>query len=677
MAQLFTTGRRLGERWVATPRWGTASRVRVLGAPILLAVSLTGCGGSKDENSPLIELSSRDVHLEAVFGGAATTQQLKVKAVGLRIELHGKEQAPWLGLEQEPDGLDFGAILFDFWPNDTTLPAAHNAIDLRIDAFRQIDPAFEQKVGSSTVHLTYDIRNQIAYQAQLRSFHAVQGGAGPSPQGARVIGERRAWKLSPSESWLTVSPEAGSGLTDIELGVDMTKLPRSFGAHTATLSAKGSGSRELATLDVTLLLDPPSFSLPRQSIALTSDAGAEVAPEVVPVLDTGSGGMPFLVETSASWLTVDGDTQTGGNLRITSAAGMKPGIHGATITLRADEAQLPAGFPVPPPAILNVSLYVSDAPLAADATFQLPPTARQPLADPLRPYVYVVVDDSTIEAYHIETGERLASAAFSSRLGNAVISAQTDQLFIVEPGLGRIHALGLPALTEATAFDVSGTEPQLALTRCSGRNQLWSLTRELEAWDLATGAAVTPVDLPLLNNPDSQAASVFQSATGAMLFFSKSPTSDPQFEAFDVACSSSVSERVQLYWRAALPVDQARMLGRRPQISADGRTICFQTCFDAQTLTLLPELPAAATEALMNRSFSQLAFGNKAGIFVADTDGNVQRFDSAWQQEGNIQAMPSTTPGGAAPQYQIFLTGDERRLVSLNDRAVLNVSDAH
>jgi hypothetical protein len=646
---------------------------------ILLGVVLASCGTSDDENSSLIEVSTRDLHLEAVFGGSATTAQLRVTMNGLGVELVGREKAPWLQYDLKPDQFDF--ITYEFWPTATTLPGAHHAVDLRLDIYRHFDAVFKRLVGSSTVHLTYDIRNQIAYQGQeqLRTFHAVRDGAAPSMQRVRLVGERNDWKLSPSEPWLTVSPSNGTGLADLEIGIDMTQLPNSPGSYSATLTAKGSGSSETATLPIALLLDSPNFSLPRQSIALISDAGAKVEPEVVPVLDTASGGMPFLVEASESWVSVGGDTRTGGTLRIGASAGMKPGIHRATITLVADEAQLPANFQVPPAALLNVSLYVSEAPLVANAEFQLPLYAHHPVADPLRPYVYVIVDDRTLEAYDIETGERVASTVFSSPLGNAVISGQADQLYVAETGKRKVHALALPMLRESHAFDVAGTgAPELALTHCAGRNQLWSLSEELEAWDLETLAVVTPIEVPRLYPPsDGSPPHVFQSPTGDALLFSKAPLSDPEFEAFDVACGAAADEPVRLHWRAALPIALARTVARPPQISADGRTVCFQTCFDARTMTPLTELSTVAADALQYQFFSQLLFGSKGGIFVADNDGKVLRFDSAWQPTGSIQAMPPASNTSLPLKYELFLSSDERRLGSLNEHAVLNVWNAH
>lgn len=645
------------------------------GVSILLAVGLTSCSVSDDDSSPL-ELSTRDLHLEAVFGGEATTQRLKVKAVGLRVELHGNEQAPWLGLSEQPDGQDYPAILYDFWPIDTTLPGAHQAVDLRFDVFRQVDPAFERKVGSSTVHLTYDITNQIAYQEKLQPFHAVLGGASTPTQTARVIGERAGWSLSPSEPWLKVSPASGTGLADVAVGIDVEQLPTAPGEYQATLTAKGAGSTETAPLDVNVVIDAPSFSLPRQTIALTSDAGAEVEPVPVPVLDTASAGIPFSVEAGADWLTVGGDTTTGGNITIGAIGGMKPGLHSARITVRADAAHLPASVPVPVPVMLNVSLYVSAEPLVANSSLQLPHTARQPIPDPRRPYVYVIVDDRTLEGYDIETGERVASAAFSSRLGNAVISAEQDQLFVVEKGIGKVHELELPQLGEVDTFVVGSLETQLAVTRCAGRNQLWTFGDQLVAWELDVGYRLTPEGIPILN-PTGVPPAILQSATGDKLFFSKSPDPDPEFMAFDVDCSNVSGSPVRMRWRATLSTELARSLQRGPQVTADGQTVCFQMCVDAKTLSPKLDLSQAGADALANRSFAQLLFGNRGGIFVADTDGHVLRFDSSWQPDGSIQAMPATSPGILPPQFELFLTGDERRLVSLDDRGVLNVWNAH
>jgi len=135
---------------------------------ILLGVTLTSCGASDDENSSLIELSTRDLHLDAVFGGSATYAQLRVTHNGLGVELLGLEQAPWLGYDLKPDQFDF--TTYEFWPTDTTLPGAHHALDLRLDIYREV--AFKWKVGSSRLaadgqHPGYAPRRQYVSPAEV------------------------------------------------------------------------------------------------------------------------------------------------------------------------------------------------------------------------------------------------------------------------------------------------------------------------------------------------------------------------------------------------------------------------------------------------------------------------------------------------------------------------------
>ena len=639
----------------------------------LLAGGLTSCGTPND-GPTLVELSTDEIHLEAIFGGASASQRLKAKAPGLGLELHGTEQAPWLGLGEAPDGLDFGGVVYDFWATDTTLPKSHYALDLRFDVYRQIDPAFERLVGSRHFRLTYDIRNAIGFQEELHAFRAVQAGAPQQPQITHVIGERGQWSLSASEPWLTASPASGTGVAEVAIGIDVANLPAASGSYSATLTAKGPGSREAATLAVSLLFAPPRFLLPQPSVTLTSDSGSTAQPQRVPVLDTGLVGIPFVVRASETWLTVGGDTTTGGTLSIGAAAGVAPGLHQATITLRTDETRLSGAFEAPPPATLNVALYVSEKPLASNVTTQLPPTARQLIADPLRPYVYVIVDDHSLEAYDIESGARVSSRAFSSRLGNAAISPDGEELYIAEPGLRKIHALVLPELTESNAFDVGTFEPELALLRCAGRNLLWTFSDQLEVLDLDAGTVVTPLEVPTLNS-SGYPPRMIGASDGGTLFVAEGG-SPPKFRAFDIACPTT-AEPVGMWQRASAPI-RLDFFSWPPQISADGHTICLsQTCLDTQALRPLSGLPPAATDALSNRQFSQLIFGSKGGIFVADSDGNVLQYDANWQPKGDLQVMPPTTLGIAPPQYQLGLTGDEHRILSLNDRGVLNVWATH
>lgn len=472
---------------------------------------------------------------------------------------------------------------------------------------------------------------------------------------------------------MTMSPAAGSGVEDVAVGIATAHLPHAPGLYSATLTATGAGSRESATLAVTLVVEAPRFLLPQQSVALTSEAGSAAQLQVAPVLDTASAGIPFTVEASESWVSVEGNTTTGGNLSIGAAARLSPGPHRAAITIRTDDARFAHSFEAPPPVTLNVVVYVSEQPLASTVTAQLPPTARQLIGDPVRPYVYVIVEDRSLEAYDVETGERVASRSFSSRLGSAVIAPDGDKLYIAESGSRQIHALTVPDLGESRAFAVGAAEPTLALLHCAGRSQLWSFTDELQVFDVDSGTELTLANVPTLNA--SGAPRLVGSPSGDTLFVLE-PGVTP-LRAFDIHCSSIAPEPLRMRWRATAP-PTVELLLWQPQISADGSTVCVRhTCLDAGTLEPLTALPPAATEALSNREFSQLVFGTKGGIFVGDTGGKVMRFDSQWQHRGEVQVMRPTTPGIAPPQYQLALTGDERRLLSFDDRAALSVRDAH
>lgn len=137
---------------------------------IVLALlgGLPGCGSSNEES--LLELSPKEIHLEAVFGGESSKSRLKVSGTGLIFELSGTEQVSWLGISQTTDGTDLGVRFYDFWASDSKLPEAHHRLRLHFDVFRQVDPAFKRLVGSSSLQLTYDIRNAIGFQQELHPF---------------------------------------------------------------------------------------------------------------------------------------------------------------------------------------------------------------------------------------------------------------------------------------------------------------------------------------------------------------------------------------------------------------------------------------------------------------------------------------------------------------------------
>jgi hypothetical protein len=647
--------------------------IRGLGSAwlVLFGLGLTGCGSSSASDS-LVELSTKEVHLEAVFGqGGSEKQRLRAKTTGLRAELHGVENAPWLGLDIAVDGTDLGAVSYDFWATDSSLPKSHYDLDMRFDVWQQVDAVFERLVGSTSFRLTYDIRNAIAFQQGLYPFQAVQGGKSPQRQVTRLIGERGEWSVQASAPWLIVSPASGNGVQDITIGIDPTLLPADAGAQAATVTAVGSGSAKPAELAVSLSVESPRFLLPRQYIALTSDAGAATLPEAVAVLDTASSLIPFTVHPSESWLKVDGDTTTGGHLTIAAAAGQSPGLHPATIEIRADEAQL-AGALAPPPAALNVMLYVSQDSLAPSATVQLPVTARQPIADPIRPYLYVIVDEHSLEAFDIETGTRVAATDFSSPLGDAVISLDGAMLYIVEPDRRQIHALALPELRETSALDVPGFfKPRLAWLPCAGRKLLWTFADELQVLDLDSGTSVTPPQMPILNEFGSP-PDLFASPSGETMIAMETGVSPPSVYVCDIQCTPAAGEPIGMRLR---PTGLSTSNLSRPVVfNADGSVVCFRgTCLDAQTMQPISNLSAAASAALTNHELSQLVFGQRNGLFVGDTDGKVVRFDSDWQRTVELQVMPPTTPGVLPPQYQLALTGDERRVMALNDRAVLNV----
>lgn len=621
------------------------------------------------EEASRIDLSSEEIHLSAVFGGHSTRARLTFcRNSDLFCELVGVESVPWLGLDLTPQTLEY-----EFYVKDTLLPEARNVAHLRIDAYEEVLPTLGRFVESRDLRVIYDIRNEITFQGDVPPFHAAQSGVAPRSETVRIVGERGAWSVVPSDAWLTVAEPAGRGISEVTVGVEPSALPRGPGTFTALLQATGAKGGS-TSLPVTVIVNAPRFVLPLGNVSLASDDSSGVQqPSLVPVLDSGGIGIPFVAEPQEPWLVVEGGATTGGTLSVAAnPQGLGPGLHEGTIVLRADATQGPWSFDTPEPASISVALYVSEKPLSPKIAAQLPISANSLVADPYRPYAYVVVDEKAVEAYDIESGLRVARATLPSPVVRSVIALDGSKMFSLERDAGVVHALDLPMLRPSRTFAVDGAYTELAWLSCGGRSALWTYGRDLTLFDVETGEPLTVtgnVSAPVTSLPPRMTPS----RKGDRVVFLGLPT----FEMFEIGCSTDPLEPVRLRLRfRAMGPETSFVKGGPVRISPDSRRVCIaEVCVDPETGAPLANLPTALAEALASPEFSQLVFGPTGSLYIGDANGKVRQFDPSWQSNGEVQLVPTRPPGSSLPRYTLEVTGDERRLLALDEYAVLHVSN--
>lgn len=335
--------------------------MRLTWTAIVLALSLTACGGGSGEISPApvstaIALKFYPAMVSTSFE-AGTSATINVTASAIApADFSGAPDVYGQLLD------DSGVIL----PTAKVIPTS----SLQYSLIMQTSPslAVGKYNGKFTVKLCRDAGcsaqfpgspMQLPYEFQVVAPKTLLGvtsvaplvasanvGAGVPAQGTLNIKAGSAWTAISDASWIKLSTASGSGDSAITLSYDTASLVA--GNYIATLTVNGADGQR-ATLPVTLQMLPNAFVVDSTGLTFSAINGAPIASQTVKLtLDTGVV-YNWSANSDAAWLTADpatGSTPAQTTLLVNPAKGpLASGAHNASITL-SSVAATPRKIPV-------------------------------------------------------------------------------------------------------------------------------------------------------------------------------------------------------------------------------------------------------------------------------------------------------------------------------------------
>lgn len=184
------------------------------------------------------------------------------------------------------------------------------------------------------------------------TFTAQKNGANPAPQTINLSKSgpnMKTWTMSPSVSWLTISPTSGTISTETDLivvGANVAGLGQ--GPHPASITfsmVSTSGSVTKITIPVSLSLTAstlaPAIGFNTTSLGFAGTVGGtNPSAQTIGISNAGGGTLTWSAGDNATWLTLSplSGTNAGAVTATVNLAGLLSGSYTATVTVTATGA---------------------------------------------------------------------------------------------------------------------------------------------------------------------------------------------------------------------------------------------------------------------------------------------------------------------------------------------------
>ena len=233
-------------------------------------------------------------------------------------------------------------------------------------------------------------------------FQVVHGATDATTKRISLTGKNVSWDSKSDQSWASITPVKGTSPSLLDLTVDPTGLPT--GTHTANITIFDTNFNQKRTLQIKVMVEPRRLEVAETGVSLSDFPSKSILRREIDVTDNLGKPLEWSASSNAAWLTVSATGQTGGVVTLQAdPTGLTPNaLYLAEVELTAvsdDEANVEH---------VNVSLWVGDT--DPDARTEIAVAARNIVADPMRPYVYVNKSDyensdTDVEIFNAYTGE--------------------------------------------------------------------------------------------------------------------------------------------------------------------------------------------------------------------------------------------------------------------------------
>ncbi len=209
------------------------------------------------------------------------------------------------------------------------------------------------------------------------SFTAQQGSGNPATQTVTISnkgGGSLSWSVSHDATWLSHTPNTGTGTGTVTIGVSTGTLTAGTYSGQVTLWPTG-GSSVTVPVSFTVTAPPPqpTISFSPSSLGFTGTVGSSnPASKTIVVTNSGTGTLTWNATDNANWLTV---SQSGSSLiAAVNTTGLAAGSYNGTITITASGA---TNTPRTVPVTLTLT---APLPTTGSATLSWQPNTEPDLA---------------------------------------------------------------------------------------------------------------------------------------------------------------------------------------------------------------------------------------------------------------------------------------------------------
>ena len=290
---------------------------------------------------PAISLSAGQVSFSYTLGGSAPASQTVniTNSGGGTLTWSASSGSSWLTVSPN-SGVGSGTLTLAINPAGLTAQTYTGAITVTASGATNSPQTI-------SVALTVNAAPQpsLSLSASQASFSFTLGGGTPASQTVNITNAGAgtlAWTAASGSSWLTVSPNSGTGSGTLTLGINPAGLTAQTynGAITVTASGATNSPR---TISVTLTVNaaPPSISLSTSKASFSYTLGGSApASQTFNVTNTSSGTLAWTAASGSSWLTVSPSSGTGsGTLTLgINSAGLTAQTYNGAVTVTAPGA---------------------------------------------------------------------------------------------------------------------------------------------------------------------------------------------------------------------------------------------------------------------------------------------------------------------------------------------------
>jgi len=148
----------------------------------------------------------------------------------------------------------------------------------------------------------------IVYSPDEFNVSAVQGGANPADRylyiETDVVGSELNWTVTNTESWLTLSPTAGSPPDSVNLQFDITGLSFGFYYDTIVISdPEATNDPQYVPVTLQIVSDLPVLELDPPVIHINSTLATSIPPREFSVLNSGEGLLTYTTSENSKVIT--------------------------------------------------------------------------------------------------------------------------------------------------------------------------------------------------------------------------------------------------------------------------------------------------------------------------------------------------------------------------------------